>query len=276
MPSIQSLKQQLRGIRSTQKLTKAMRSVSTVKFSRLRSAYEKYSAYGEECRKVFEEYQADFLTAVPAGDPGAPPLFVVIAGNKGLCGKFNSELLKFAQNELDKREEYCLLACGKKAIRYFRQREIPLEAERVLDDEPTFAESAELLRHVVDLRRTGKVSGVYVIYSRYDNMLTQTPAVRELFPAPSGKKKGTGQILCVPDRGTLIRKNVPTVFGAMFYEMVLSSALGAQAATLMTMRAAYDAATEYCTQLEREISRRRQSAVTADVIETSSSEQAML
>lgn len=276
MPSIQNLKKELRGIRSTQKLTKAMRSVSMVKFSRLRSAYGKYSDYGQACRKVFAAYQADFLAAVPAADPAAPPLLVVIAGNKGLCGKFNTELLKFAQEELDKREDCRLIACGKKAVRYFQQRDIPLEAEWALNDEPTFAESTELLRHVMDLRRAGEVSGVHVICSRYDNMMVQTPVIRELFPALSGKGESGGRALCVPDRGTVIRKSAPTVFGAMLYELVLSSALGAQAATLMTMRAAYDAATEYCAQLEREISRRRQSAVTADVIETSSSERAML
>ena len=60
------------------------------------------------------------------------------------------------------------------------------------------------------------------------------------------------------------------IFMAVAYELILETALGAQAATLMTMRSAYDTATEYCEALESEINRKRQSAVTEDVIETSS------
>lgn len=278
MPSIQSLKKRLRGVRSTQKLTKAMRSVSAAKFSRLHGAYVRYAEYGRQCRAAFEGYRAGFLAAVPAADPDAPPLYVVLAGNRGMCGSFNTELLKFAQAELDGRDAYRLIACGKKAIRYFQRRHVPLEAEWVLDDEPAFEQSSALLDEIVALRRTGRVSGVYVIYPRYDNMLTQTPVVCRLFPAGAeASDGGTDEpVLCLPDRETLIENNAATVFHAMFYELVLSSALGAQAATLMTMRVAYDAATEYCARLEGEISRKRQSAVTADVIEIASGEHGAL
>lgn len=271
MPSLQSLKKQLRGVRSTQKLTKAMKTVSAAKFSRLNGVYNRYAEYGRQCRRVFDEFQEGFLDAVRAGDVTAPPLYVVLTGNKGLCGSFNTEVLKFAGEELASRESYVLLACGKKAIRFFEGRGIPLEGRYVLHDEPTYEESSALLDEMLRLRRTGRVSGVYVIYPRYVNMLTQTPAVCELLP-PAGAEDAPdgGEILCEPDRETFVARNAQEVFRAMFYDLVLQSALGAQAATLMTMRVAYDAATEYCAQLEGEISRKRQSTVTADVIETAS------
>lgn len=275
MPSIQSLKKQLRGVRSTQKLTKAMRSVSAAKFSRLHAAYGRYAEYGRQCRQVFEEYRDGFLAAVPVTDPAAPPLYVVLAGNRGMCGSFNTELLKFAQTELDRQESFALIACGKKAVRWFQQRNVPLAGAYTLHDEPEYDESCAMLEQALSMRRSGAVSGVYVICSRYDNMLTQTPAVYRLFPEGEGARKGgtaDEPVLCVPDQQTVIARNAPTVFRSMFYELVLASALGVQAATLMTMRVAYDAATEYCARLEGEISRKRQSAVTADVIETSSGE----
>lgn len=271
MPSIQSLKKRLRGVRSTQKLTKAMKSISAAKYSRLNGAYGKYAEYGRQCRDVFDRFRPGFLEAVRAGDVTAPPLYVVLTGNKGLCGSFNTEVLKFAGEELASRESYVLLACGKKAIRFFEGRGIPLEGRYVLHDEPTYEQSSALLDDMLRLRRAGRVSGVYVIYPRYVNMLTQTPAVCELLPPAGGDDAPDGgEVLCEPDRETFVARNAQEVFRAMFYDLVLQSALGAQAATLMTMRAAYDAATEYCAQLEGEISRKRQSAVTADVIETSS------
>lgn len=272
MPSIQSLKKQLRGVLSTQKLTKAMKTVSAAKFSRLNGAYGKYAEYGRQCKAVFDRFQEGFLDAVPAGDSAAPPLYVVLTANKGLCGSFNTEVLKFAQEEFDRQKDYVLLACGKKAVRFFTGRGVPLAGEYVLHDEPSYEQSCQVLDELLRLRMTGRACGVYVIYPKYVNMLTQTPAMCELFP-PAGQGRDApddGAILCEPDRDTFIARNAREVFRAIFYELVLETALGAQAATLMTMRVAYDAATEYSAQLEGQISRKRQSAVTADVIETSS------
>lgn len=300
MPSIQSLKKELRGIRSTQKLTKAMRTVSTAKFSKLNTIYGQYASYGRQCRQIFDRYQDSFLEAIPAADPNAPPLFLVIASNKGMCGSFNAEILKFAGDLLQERKNVLTVAVGKKAIRYFKGKGLPLEKGYILRDVPSYEESGALLDDILQLRRDGKISTIYVVYPRYTNMLEQDPAVCELFPiagervragaeekdagtdkrdAETGKRdaeraagSGGEQVLCVPDHPTVIRRTAETLFRSMFYELVLESALGAQASTLMTMRSAYEAATEFCEQLEGQINRKRQSAVTADVIETSSGE----
>lgn len=286
MPSIQSLKKELRGIRSTQKLTKAMRTVSAAKFSKLNAAYGQYSEYGRQCKAVFDEYQGDFLDAVQKRDPSAPPAYIVLASNKGLCGSFNAEVFRFAGEELAKQDSFRLIACGKKTIRFFTGKNIPMEKGYILQDVPTYEESSVLLDEVLQLMRNGEISGVNVIYPRYINMLNQQPEICELFPVGGCGQPGPGKeskaekkgqpALCVPDRHTLIDKTAEPLFHSMFYELVLETALGAQAATLMTMRTAYDAATEFCEQLEGEINRKRQGAVTADVIETSSGEASKL
>ncbi len=276
MPSIQSLKKELRGIRSTQKLTKAMRTVSAAKFSKLNVSYGQYSEYGKACKKVFDEYQASFLEAIPAANPEAPPVFLVMASNKGLCGSFNAEVLKFAYQELLKQDSFLLVAYGKKAIRFFKEKGLPMEQRYLPHDLPTYQECSMLLRDLLSLRRTGSASEIYVIYPKYVNMLEQVPTICSLFPGTRRPEPEAdrGSVLCVPDKRTVITETAETLFCSMFYELALESALGAQAATLMTMRAAYDAATEFCAQLENEINHNRQSAVTADVIETSSGEAA--
>lgn len=268
MPSIQSLKKQLRGIRSTQKLTKAMKTIATVKFSKLNTIYNKYSEYGKQCEKMFEAYGASFVDSICETDLNAPVAVVVMASNKGLCGSFNSELLNFALEELKKTENYLLLACGKKAINFFKAKKMPIEKEYILNDIPSYEESSSLIDDILEMQKTGKVSGVHLIYPKYINVMRQKPVLRELFTSDNSDKKI--DVSCVPDRNTIIEKTAKTVFHAMFYGRVLEAAIGAQAATLMTMRAAYDTATEYRFLLEGQINRKRQSAVTADVIETSS------
>ena len=267
MPALQSLKKQLRGIRSTRKLTKAMKTVATVKFSQLNAVYGQYSAYARECMRVYEKHSSALLGTVPAADPSAPPAVVVMAANKGLCGGFNAEILGFALEKIRELGDHLLFACGKQAVAYFREKEIPVEVAHIFGDVPEYDKSAELLDELADMRREGKISRVYVIYPHYTNMMVQTPTMFEMFPEPG--EEGDVEPLFVPAKDTVVQKAAKTIFRAMFHRFVLETATGAQAATLMTMRSAYDTATEYCEQLEGEINRKRQSSVTADVLETS-------
>ena len=97
--------------------------------------------------------------------------------------------------------------------------------------------------------------------------MRQEPTISELF---STDHAGTDETaLLIPNRSTVVERSAKMVFRAMFYKLVLETALGAQAATMLTMRSAYDTATEYCAELEGRINRLRQSLVTADILETS-------
>lgn len=267
MPTVQSLKKQLKGVKTTQKLTKAMKTIATIKFSRLNAIYSHYSEFGRQCERMFEHYGASFLEAVREKDSLAPPAVVVLGANKGMCGSFNSELLNFAYSVLGGMKSYLLVGCGKKTVTFFEAKNIPIEKQWILNDVPTYKESSALLDELIQWRRSGKISDVFVIFAEYNNMMKQTPKVFELFE--SAEHKDTHYVWYVPDKETFVEKTARPVFYSMFYEMVLESAIGAQAATVITMRSAYDTATEYAEKLEGQINRIRQSSVTADVIETS-------
>ena len=138
--------------------------------------------------------------------------------------------------------------------------------EYIFDDIPSYLDSNTLLNDLVKLRKAGKISKVHIIYQKYVNMMQQTPSMFELFCVDEDTIIDNS--LIIPDIETIVSKTAKNVFSAILYEIVLETAIGAQAATLMTMRKAYDTASEKCEKLEGEINRLRQSAVTADVIET--------
>jgi F-type H+-transporting ATPase subunit gamma len=267
MLAIQGLKKQLRGIRTTQKLTKAMRTVSTVKFSKLNEIYGEYSKYGRQCRSIFKQYGQFFMDSIGEVNPDAPERIIVMTSNKGLCGKFNAEILAFAEEKMKSFDSPLLVACGKKAIAYFRDNGYKLEKEYVFEDVPTYQESNSMLQELTAWRTEGKISKIHLIYPKYVNMMNQIPTMSELFSVE--KFEDEDAILFMPDKETINHRIAKVVFRAMFYEYVLETAVGAQASTLMTMRSAYDTATEYYEELEGEINRMRQSAVTSDVLETS-------
>ena len=125
MPEVQTLRKQLRGVRSTQKLASAMRTTSMAKLSKLNGIYGHYSEYGVQCEKLLKRYGSIYLEAFRAADAAAPVAVIVLASNKGLCGSFNADILNVAMDQLPRLDAYRLIPCGREAIRFFRRKWLP-------------------------------------------------------------------------------------------------------------------------------------------------------
>lgn len=275
MPTIQVLKKKLKGIRSTQKIAKAMKTASTVKFSHLNGIYGKYGAFADAHREIYGQYRDEYAGCFAPSDPSAPRCFVVISGNKGMCGSFNSELLDYAEERLCAESGSKAIVCGRKAELFFKEKHLQYEKSFFFDDVPKYEDAVRLFEYVLSLLKGGVISSATLVYQHYVNMMRQTPVCLDLF-FPNGEakdsaaKNGETEPLFFPDKESVIQRTANGIICAFLYGVLLESAIGAQAATLMTMRSAYDTASEYSLQLESEINRKRQSRVTADVIETSS------
>lgn len=272
MATLQVLKKKLKGVRSTKKLTKAMKTVSAAKFSQLNRLYSSYSQFGNTCQELYDKYEGEILRFFPACTSTAPEAVFIMTSNKGMCGGFNSELLSFAQEKLKSLPENTLIfPCGKKAVTFFTEKKIPFEKSYIFGDVPEVSEAEQLLGEILGMREKGKISKITVIYPGYKNVMRQLPTAKELFSAVeiTEKEDASGEdVLFVPDRETVMESIAKNVIITAIYQIILETALGAQAATLTTMRSAYDTATAYCALLETELNRKRQSEVTADVIET--------
>lgn len=268
MPTVQSLKKKLQVILSTRKLTKAMKTASTVKYSKLSALYTSYEKYENQCMALYSAYGSEFNGLFSLENESAPACYIVMTSNKGMCGSFNTELLGFFGEILKKEENPVILCCGKKGREFFEKNRISCEKAYVFDDVPSYAQAKELFSDLVGLMQSGRISQVKTVYPEYVNMMKQQPVCRELF-TPQKATEGEDTSLFVPDRETVIKKSAEKVLSSILYKRILETALGAQAATLTTMRSAYDTACEYSVQLEAEINRKRQSQVTADVIEVS-------
>lgn len=270
MPTIQSLKKKLQGIHSTKKLTQAMKTAATVKYAKLSALYSDFSRYEEQCSSMYQTYRDDINSVFSPKNPDAPDLYVVLSSNKGMCGNFNTELLWFFEDILRKQKKSpVVFCCGKKGIEYFDNKKIPYSEAFVFDDIPSFSDASEFFRKIMKLIKNGEISDVEIVYPQYINTMKQRPVCEELLSFDKGAPKGE-EPLFVPDKQTVINSTAEKILVSIVYKKILETALGAQAATLTTMRSAYDTACEYSTQLEMQINRKRQSQVTADVIEISS------
>ncbi len=266
MATVQSLKKKLQTIRSTTKLTRAMKTASTVKYSKLSGIYGEYEKYADEYLRLYESYRSEFDSVFSCSNPDAPCCFVVITSNKGMCGAFNTELMSFFSGMYEKG---IIISCGKKATEYFEKKGVETVKNFIFEDIPSYEQVKELFSYICSLMEEGKISSVKTVYPEYTNMIKQSPVCRDLFTFEEGTAEGEASLF-VPDRETVIKNTAEKIFLCVLYKRILETALGAQAATLTAMRSAYDTACEYSAKLETEMNRKRQSQVTADVLEISS------
>ena len=269
MPTIQNLKKKLQVILSTRKLTQAMKTASTVKYSKLSALYSDYEKYEEQCNHMYRNYRKDFNSVFSVKNPDAPILYIVMTSNKGMCGSFNTELVSFFEKIFrEEKNKPDIICCGKKGTDYLDSKKIPYSKSYIFSDIPSYSDACGLFDDIRELMKNGKISSVKIVYSQYQNMMKQSPVCEDLFTLDKESAESE-EPLFVPDKQTVINQTAEKILVSILYKKTLETALGAQASTLTTMRSAYDTACEYSAQLETEINRKRQSQVTADVLEVS-------
>ena len=288
MAGLQNLKKKLRSIRATGQLAGAMKTVSAAKYSKIGALNEAYAGYAQAARALRERFSRDLASAMPCGNPDAPDGYLVLSSNRGLCGGYNNELLAEAMRRLrESPRPWLLMTGGKVAETFFQSKGLPIHRAFRVPDVPGYADVQALCTELLEAYRSGEISSVRLVYQHFQNVLTQLPRVETLLPFAAGEDVGkesaeashhgaaegspaADTVLCLPDRRTVVRAAGLTCFQSGVYAAVLEAAAGAQAATMMAMRSAYDNAEETSARLELELNRRRQSEVTAGVIETSS------
>lgn len=278
MGNLREMKKRLRSINTTEQLSGAMKTVAAAKYSQISSILERYRPYKDAVDRIIKQFGAALTGAIKCGDPSSPNCFVVISSNKGLCGGYNTELFAYADRVLDSYDgAYQLVTCGKLAAAYYSSGDHKVEKSFVLPDVPEYSVYQNLIDYLTGEYRNGGISSVTFIYQSFKNMLTQTPAEYTVLPFNSNTAEcvdydGT---IYIPDRSAVLDEACTRCVHAAMYSVLIEAAAGAQAATLMAMRAAYDNASETALDLQMQISRKRQSEVTASVIETSSDNSGM-
>ncbi len=258
MRSERELKKRLSSIQTTGKLASALKTTASAKFSRLNTLMTGYREYSEKCQSLLERYGDGGVAEGLCADGAV--LYVLVAGNKGFCGGFNNTLFAaFAPTAED-----FTVACGKKAVEYCARIGVQCEAFD-LPEQPKSEDALRLLERI--LERCKGFSKVVLVYNKYVNVLTQTVATEQLLPFAAVGEEG---LLMLPSAEEIEKPLARMCLGGRLYGVMLESALGLQAATMMTMRSAADSAQETAKAVETALNRERQRKLTAAVIESAS------
>ena len=271
---MKDIKLRIKSVESTMQITKAMELVASSKMRRAKERVEHSRPYFETLHKT--------LTEIAAADPRArnpylrraeikKTLLIVIAGDRGLAGGYNSNVLKQAQQEAG---DVVVLPVGKRSAEYFVHHEVPLFTQEVLlAADITVGECFQLARRITEGYCKGEYDAVKICYTRFDSMMTQTASTMEVLPLsiePTEQQKAEArrsQILYKPSSEEVFRAIIPEYVAGIVYGAVCESVASELAARRTAMDAATKNAGEMIDHLNLYYNRARQAAITQEITE---------
>lgn len=272
--STKEIKNRIRSMESTRQITKAMQMVAASKLRRAQAQVASSRPYYEILYAAIHEIaesNRDFSSPYLIERDGKKAAHIVISGDRGLAGGYNSNVLKLALSQM-KGQEVTVLPIGKKTVDFFKSREIPMMTA-------TYAEAADVslgdcftvAKDLCARYLAGEFDHVYLTYTRFVSVLSQTPECLQLLPlepredVQENVKKS--DILYEPSCEEVFETIIPEYLGGVLYGTLCESRAAEQAARQSAMDSATQNADEMIADLSLKFNRARQAAITQEITE---------
>ena len=274
--STKEIKNRIRSMESTKQITKAMEMVAASKLRRAQAQVANSRPYFEILYTTIQDItrsNRDFSSPYLKERPANKVMYLVIAGDRGLAGGYNSNILKLVMSQIQDKDAV-VLPIGKKAVDYFKSKNIPILTENYAEAASVgigdcFSISKQLSKGFLE----GEFDEVYVAYTSFVSMLSQQPATMQLLPL---KKPEAGEEPAAPRRCDTIYEGdseevfaaiVPEYMGGILYGALCESRASEQAARRSAMDSATQNADEMIADLSLKFNRARQAAITQEITE---------
>lgn len=291
MASARDIKRRIKGVKSTGKITRAMEMISAVKMRKAIALVLAIRPYARGAVELLEQlHTAVGADAHPllAVRPVKRALYVVIASNRGLCGGFNTQVMKRLRGILreDSGREHCFLVIGKKAESAVRR--FPGDVIATFSDVlnvPTAESMRPIAKIIIEEFESARVDRVVMVYTDYVSVLTQEVKVRGLLPvALKDTKKALNEMQAEVQQKTVVLpaeyviepspkkvlwRMIPRLIEMELYHAVLESNASQEAARMLAMRNATDASKDMVLDLTLAYNQLRQSKITQEIAELS-------
>jgi F-type H+-transporting ATPase subunit gamma len=311
VPSLKSIRKRITSTKSTQKITRAMKMVAGARLNKAQQRITELRPYAVKTQAVLAEITRDPVAAAEGADAAPPPspapeagvekmlegygekpphpllvkraekriLLVVLAGDRGLCGAFNTNINKRAEREwrtrTDAGEEVKMMVVGRKGRDYLTRRDAPILTDGYLPgiwDKLDIETARRVGKQILAPFDRGEVDAIYLVYNEFKSAMSQNVVVERLLPvaqndAPSAEADQPADFLFEPDKGALLERLVPmyvdiSILRALYESM--ASFLGAQ---MTAMDAATKNAKEMIESLTLQYNKARQASITKELME---------
>ena len=270
--STKEIKNRIRSMQSTKQITKAMEMVAASKLRHAQARVINSRPYFEILYSTITDIvnsNTDFSSPYLVKRDVKKSLYVVIAGDRGLAGGYNSNILKLVSAEMDGKD-VCVLPIGKKAVDFFRYKDTPLLTERYSEAaNMSISDCFSIAKELCKSYLQGEYDEIVVGYTNFVSVLSQTPATLRMLPLiqQAGKNIGASDILYEPNCTEVFDTIVPEYLGGILYGALCESRAAEQAARRTAMDSATQNAEEMIADLSLKFNQARQAAITQEITE---------
>ena len=290
MPSLKSLRLRINSVKSTRKITQAMKMVAAAKLRRAQTQAEAARPYAERMERMLAS-----LGASVAGSPDAPKLLVgtgadkvhllvVVTAERGLCGGFNTNVGRFARAQVRALEAegktVKIITVGRKGAVYLKREfanRIVAEISFANKKRIGFEDASEVSAKISEMLDAGAFDVCTLIYNRFKNVISQTPVGQQLIPAPLPEVSAESgvQYEFEPTEEEILARLLPQNLGIQIYRALLDNAAGFYGSQMTAMDNATRNAGEMINKLTLNYNRTRQANITRELIEIISGAEAL-
>ena len=276
--SMKAVKLRIKSVQSTMQITKAMQLVAASKLRKAKERADQSKPYLETMLSTLTDIangNTDFQSAYTKAGENDRWLYIVIAGDRGLAGGYNSNLFKFVESEIKDKNNVTVLPVGKKSVEFFKHRKMDILTEEYAEVAKTSISDCFQIAKLICGSYGGDGFGhVFLCYTNFVSMLSQVPTATSLLPLSdlsTEKKESDGKpkelILYEPDSETVFNAIVPEYLAGLLYTSINISYASELAARRTAMEAATDNAEEMIETLSLYYNRARQASITQEITE---------
>ncbi len=282
MPSTIDIRRRIRSVKNTQQITKAMKMVSAAKLRRAQDRIFAARPYAAAMREVLESVATRVDVRkhhLLQSREEKKALVVVVTSDKGLCGAFNANAIKAANNLIREKgwESVHVLPLGRKGNDHFRRRPYPLRPQATqVFQALNLGTARDIATSIINDYVSGELDAVYLVYNEFRSIISQIVRVDRLLPLAAEWLPGESQpqantvtvdYLYEPSPEAILNDLLPKHIEFQLYRVLLESAAAEQGARMTAMEAATKNATEMIAALTLTYNRIRQAAITKEIIE---------
>ncbi len=278
MAGAKEIRNKIKSVKSTQKITKAMEKVAASKLRRTQQRMAAARPYADKIRQVVghvyqanPEYRHPFLVQREVRRVGV----IVITSDRGLCGGLNVNAFRALVPELRRWQEQgievdlCLI--GAKGVQFFRRLKVNVVAAAThLGENPAVADLMGPMTVMLDAYRDGRIDCLYVLHNVFHNTMSQKPELRTLLPAEAvdaSELQSTWDYLYEPGAEELLNEVLGRYVETQIYRAAVENVACEMAAKMVAMKSATDNAGKLIDQLQLRYNKARQAAITQEIAE---------
>ncbi|MBM4001996.1 MAG: ATP synthase F1 subunit gamma [Planctomycetes bacterium] len=286
MAKARALDKRRKSIRNIRKITRTMELIATARFKKAMDRASAATAYTKRITQLVADLANSGLTVshplLEARPETRRAALMVLTANRGLCGGYNSAVLRQALARLEELRAASLQnlrieVSGKRGIAGFKFKKIEIdESYTRFDDQPKYEEIELIANRLLNSYITGELDRLDIAYTRFVSSSRQIAVVETLLPLSSltsdegkaaAEKKGESMYEFVPSAASILEEVVPTSFKVKLFKCFLDAAVSEQIARMVAMKSATENASEMIKQLSMTYNRARQSQITGEIME---------